>query len=178
MHGRHLAIWITLCTLLLALGAAAPAQDAPKPRPKPPSKPSPEKLVIGDRTFTLDVAADPEAREKGLKGVSSIKPGGGMLFIYPKSDRRTFWMADCVVDMDIIFLDQRGKIVRTHEMKVEPPQRKYESRQAYERRLKRYRSTYRAQFAIELRAGTVKQLKLKRGHVIELDAARLKKIAT
>ncbi len=100
-----------------------------------------------------------------------------MLFVYRNSLRRSFWMKNCLVDIDLVFLDRRGRIVALHKMKVEPPRRKSESEGAYHRRLKSYPSRRRSQFAIELKAGSIDHLKLKRGKTIGLDFKKLKKLA-
>jgi uncharacterized membrane protein (UPF0127 family) len=62
-------------------------------------------------------------------------------------------------------------------MKKEPPRGADETEAAYEWRLKAYRSQRPAQFAIELKAGSIDRLKLKRGQTVEMDLARLKRMA-
>ena len=47
----------------------------------------------------------------------------------------------------------------------------------YQSRLKRYSSVFPAQFAIELRAGTIERLGIGVDGKVELDAARLKALA-
>jgi uncharacterized membrane protein (UPF0127 family) len=86
-------------------------------------------------------------------------------------------MANCRVDMDLILLDRRGRIVALHRMKKEPPRVTRESQQAYERRLKRYSSHRPAQFAIELKAGSIDELKAQEGQRIEMDVDRLAGVA-
>ncbi len=108
---------------------------------------------------------------------AQIDEHGGMLFIYRDVRWRTFWMKNCLVDIDLVYLDGRGRIVRRHKMKKEPPRGADETEAAYERRLKRYTSRRPAQFAIELNAGSIDRLKLKRGQTIELDLPRLRKMA-
>jgi len=139
----------------------------------------PEAVVveIGDERFTVDVANDDARRIQGLKGVTAISPDGGMIFIFPNNQIRSFWMADCLVDMDVIFLDPQGRVTALHTMKVEPPPRTDESRSTYESRLPLYSSTYPAQFAIEFRAGTVQRLGLDVNSKVPLDLTRLKAVA-
>ncbi len=86
-------------------------------------------------------------------------------------------MKDCLIDIDLIFLDGRGRIIRLHKMKREPPRGKDESVFAYERRLKDYSSHRPMQFAIELEAGSIDRLKLEPGRTIRLDLRRLRKMA-
>ncbi len=152
------------------VAAAGPSKPQEKPVPK-------EKVVIGGETFELELAADDRTRRRGLAGRDQIDDHGGMLFVYRHAWRRSFWMKDCLVDMDVLFLDSRGRIVRVHEMKAEPPQKPDEPRRVYERRLKLYGSSRPMQFAIELKAGSIDRLDLEPGPVIELDLPRLKKLA-
>lgn len=138
------------------------------------SDPEAVTVQIGGEQFTVKVANDDAGRIQGLKGVTEISPDGGMIFIFPSCQPRSFWMADCLVDMDLVFLDAQGRVTATHTMHVEAPPRADEPRAAYERRLKRYESVYPAQFAIELKAGTLERLGIEVNSKIPLDLSRLK----
>jgi uncharacterized membrane protein (UPF0127 family) len=81
------------------------------------------------------------------------------------------------VDIDIIFLDTRGRVTALHRMKAEPPRSPQESDEAYRSRLPMYSSGLPAQFAIELPAGSLDRLKLAVEDRIELDLDRLKGMA-
>lgn len=135
-----------------------------------------ETVTINGQTFFLEIAADDATRLKGLGGREQIEPDGGMIFVFPRPRSLEFVMRDCLVPIDIAFLDQFGTVVATHEMPVEP-QKEGESRQAYESRLTRYPSRAAAQFALEFQAGKLRELGLERGDKVELDFARLQKIA-
>ena len=109
----------------------------------------------------------------------SIPDDGGMLFVFP-DDQVTiqrFWMGYCQVDMDIIFLDRQGRVTATHRMKMDQPRANDESEAEYDARLPRYSSGYPAQFAIELKAGSLDRLNVKVDERIELDLPRLKAMA-
>ena len=160
-----------------AILGTAPAQDSPAPPGEAEQGPPTEKVVLGGETYALELAADPKAREKGLMGRKTIAERGGMLFVFPDQRHRVFWMKHCLVDMDLIYLDREGRLVSVHRMKVERPQGRVEGDLAYERRLRRYVSRRRAQFAIELKAGSAQRLKLKVGQTIELDRKRLEALA-
>ncbi len=134
-------------------------------------------VEIGDERFTVEVANDDARRIQGLKGVTEISPGGGMIFIFPNNQVRSFWMADCLVDIDVMFLDPQGRVTAVHTMKVEPPPRAEESRSTYQQRLPLYSSSSPAQFAIELRAGTLQRLGVEVNSKVPLDLTRLKAAA-
>ncbi len=152
-----------------AIGQDDKEADAKKKIPK-------EEVVIGQETFKLEVAADEKSRAKGLMNREKIDDDGGMIFIYKRVQVRSFWMKNCLVDIDLLYLDGRGRIVSMHKMKKEPARGENESAFDYERRLKRYPSRRSAQFIIELKAGSIDRLKAKVGETIELDLPKLRQI--
>jgi uncharacterized protein len=126
--------------------------------------------------YTLDIVADDATRERGLGGVSSLPENGGMLFVFPNSQKRAFVMRDCLIDIDIIFLDPVGRIVAMHHMPTETPKTDQETPQMYENRLTRYPSRFSAKFAIEIMGGRLERLNLKEGQQIQLDLEYLDSI--
>jgi uncharacterized membrane protein (UPF0127 family) len=150
------------------------AGEPEKPGPKEPPR---EEIVIAGEVFKLEIAADAPSRARGLMERTEIDEHGGMLFIYRDARPRSFWMKNCLVDIDLLYLGSKGRIVACHKMKKEPPRRADETESAYEWRLKSYRSRRSAQFVIELKAGTIDRLKLERGQTIKLDYSRLRKTA-
>jgi uncharacterized membrane protein (UPF0127 family) len=137
-----------------------------------------EAVTIAGETFCMELAITEDARVQGLMFRDTIDKHGGMLFVFPDVQLRSFWMKNCVTDMDLIFLDAAGRIVAAHEMKVEAPwDKNRETEGAYERRLERYSSRLRAPYALEFAPGTLDRLGLKPGDKIELDLDRLRKLA-
>lgn len=166
--------------------AAPPAQpsDLKKPAPADPKKPAPASpapettpVTIGSEKFTIEVALDDSVRLKGLGGRTALAARGGMLFVFPFSAELSFVMRDCVIPIDIVFLDGAGRVLAKHTMATEPPRAENESPQAYEARLKKYSSRYPAQFALEVAAGTLDTLGVKVGDLIRFDAEGLKRRA-
>lgn len=140
-----------------------------------------ERVRVGGKTFFLELANTRELRTKGLSDREFIEPDGGMLFVFPEDEVgiQRFVMRDCPIDIDIIFLNANGQVVASHAMTVEAPRGEGEGQAgeispAYENRLKKYSSRYPAQFAIELKGGTLSKLDVKDGEVIHLDLDRLK----
>lgn len=155
---------------------ASPPTTQPAPPDAPATQDDRETVTIAGEKFRLELAVNDVERAQGLMERTEIEADGGMLFIYPEPDVLEFWMADCVIDIDALFVDAAGTIVATHAMKTEPPQRETERRAAYEARLKRYSSKQPAHFAIELKAGTIERLKINAGQKVEMDAGRLGKL--
>ncbi|MBX3378283.1 MAG: DUF192 domain-containing protein [Phycisphaeraceae bacterium] len=146
-------------------------------------------VKIGGKTFHLEIADTDAVRTKGLGGRDFIEPDGGMLFVFTQPRVSAFVMRDCPIPIDIIYLDQYGKILTWHQMTPEPPRTEEEkvlsppypgapehtwSNAAYENRLKQYPSRFPTQFVIELKGGTIPSLNLKEGDKIDLPLAALK----
>ncbi len=64
----------------------------------------------------LEVAADPDARARGLMGRTEVPPGTGMVFLYPVDVRESFWMKDTLVPLSIAFVAADGRVVSVAEM--------------------------------------------------------------
>ncbi len=141
-------------------------------------KPLTAKIRIGKHIFELEVAADSASRAKGLMDRTELAEDEGMIFVYPTGTRTlSFWMKNCVIDIDVAFLNSRGRVVALHEMKAEEPRGEKESLFAYEQRLTLYRSKRAAQYAVELKSGTLKDLEVEVGDEIVFDRATLAKLA-
>ena len=131
-------------------------------------------MHFAGKPFEMEVAATSAHRERGLGGRSQLLPNKGMLFVHPSAALRSYWMKDCLFDMDLAYLDARGKIIAMYTMKKEPPKRPGESLRNYKNRLKKYLSNSPAQYAIELQPGLMKKLGLRVGQVITLPHASLR----
>jgi len=68
-------------------------------------------VLPSGHTFSLEVAADPASRARGYMGRARVGPRDGMLFIFEADDVHSFWMKDCKIALDIVWLDQSGRVV-------------------------------------------------------------------
>ena len=171
---------LTLAGLVVLLGASI-AFAFKVPGCEETASRQTERVTIAGREFLLEIAADDSTRMKGLSEREQIAPDGGMLFVFRRAAVRRFVMRDCFVNIDIVYLDPLGTVVRTHAMVVQPrgpgEGRVGDSNAAYEDRLKKYSSGLPAQYAIEIKAGLIAELGVKAGDRIELDTAKLKRLA-
>jgi uncharacterized membrane protein (UPF0127 family) len=124
-------------------------------------------VTLGGRTFKLELALDDATRTKGLKGRDHIADDGGMLFVFPQPRVLSFWMSNCQVDIDVIFMDASGRIVSIRKMTAPDPAVRDDD-------LPRYGSGYPAQFAIEVQGGLTDKLALKLGEKVGLATESLK----
>jgi uncharacterized membrane protein (UPF0127 family) len=160
-------------SLAVAIAVTAGCRDVP-------SADTHEIVTIRDATFRLELANTEQARTDGLMHRESIPEDGGMLFVFPDAQPRSFWMKNCLVDIDVMFLDGRGRVTAVHRMTTLPPRREDETEFQYEARVRgdaMYWSHLPAQFAIELKAGWLDRLGVAVDERIELDLDRLKATA-
>jgi len=61
--------------------------------------------------FSLEVAADEAARERGYMGRASVGPREGMIFVFDADGMHSFWMKDCKVPLDMVWLDANERVV-------------------------------------------------------------------
>ena len=156
-----------LAALILSVGVAAPGCDsAAVDAPTLAAAPATVEATIGGRAFTLETALTEEDRFRGLSGVGSLPPDGGMVFAFPDAAPRTFVMRDCLIPLDIVFLDPGGRVIRAAHMPLDPPG-------TPERDLTPHRSRYPAQFVIELAGGTLETLDLAEGDPVDLPLEAL-----
>ncbi len=144
---------------------------------KQPAPPGFERVSLGGRTYILEVVADNESRTLGLGGRTELDEDKGMLFVFPDSTKRHFVMRDCLIDIDIIYLDADARIVAMHQMVAEPPRGEDETDFEYNDRLKRYSSRFDSQLVIELAGGQLDHLSLEDGQRVDLDVKRLRSLA-
>jgi uncharacterized membrane protein (UPF0127 family) len=124
-----------------------------------PLCPEHRRALIGGRAFTLEVARDERTRHQGLSDRAEVVADGGMLFIYPRPRPLQFVMRRCLVPLDLLLVDETGRVVAVHEMRVEPPG-------TPEAALPRYGHPLPVPYAIELRGGTARALGLQPGATV------------
>ena len=59
----------------------------------------------------MAIADTPESRQQGLEPYGYLNPDEGMLFIFEQEVQDSFTMANCAIDLDIIFIDDEGEVV-------------------------------------------------------------------
>jgi uncharacterized membrane protein (UPF0127 family) len=131
-----------------------------------PSGNPPKTVAIGATVFTVDLAADDNARMPGLSRRTSLPADYGMLFMYPRprsARRAEFWMKDCLMDLDIAFISADRRIVTIYTMKAEPG--------TPDDKLRRYPPTSDMQFALEVAPGELARRGIKVGDPVTFSPA-------
>ena len=73
-------------------------------------------LEVGGKPVSAEVAACPQSRNQGLMYRMGLAPDCGMLFVYPDSAPRSFWMENTYVPLSIAFIDEAGIILNVEDM--------------------------------------------------------------
>lgn len=61
--------------------------------------------------YSVEIPRTPEARERGLMFRATLPPRTGMLFVFDASGRYAFWMKNCLIPLDLIWLDESKRVV-------------------------------------------------------------------
>lgn len=104
-------------------GEIAPNQSRTQAERAIPERGSPEPgtawVIFGTDTVIAEVASTPAERSQGLMDREEIPEDTGMLFVFPNSEIRSFWMKNTFVALDIAFLDDSFTVVDIKQLEPE-----------------------------------------------------------
>lgn len=72
---------------------------------------SQEKVCHENKCFNVEIADDDFERAKGLMFVRNLEKDRGMLFIFNKSAKHSFWMKNTKIPLDIIWMNSQKEII-------------------------------------------------------------------
>ena len=120
--------------------------------------PSIEALKIytkfSEHEFKVEVAESHRERKQGLMGRESLKKNTGMLFNFGRTSRVAMWMKDTPLSLDMVFISEKGKILR-----IEPHTKPFS--------LDAINSGAPVLAVLEIPAGTTNHYGIKEGDVVK-----------
>lgn len=113
-------------------------------------------IEVGGKPLVVEVAETPSQWQKGLMGRNELPEGSGMLFVYPDSRPRNFWMRNTSIPLSIGFFDSEGILFALLDMAPYHDQTLYSSGEA-------------AQFALEVPQGWFKRNQISLGSHLHIE---------
>jgi uncharacterized membrane protein (UPF0127 family) len=74
-------------------------------------------LKIGSQTVRAEIADTPQSREHGLMQRDHLCNNCGMLFVFEKADKYSFWMKNTPLPLSIAFITADGSVINIEEMR-------------------------------------------------------------
>lgn len=103
--------------------------------------------------FNVEYAITRSERERGLQGRTALREDQGMLFIFDKVQKQSFWMKDTLIPLDMLFIGENGKIHHIHHNAKPHDKSLITSRE-------------RVKAVLELAGGMTDRLHIEEGHMI------------
>ena len=99
LRRRHpaLAGWGSILTFVLFCGCLNPKLK--------------DEVCFNNQCLVVEIAFKEGERFKGLQFRKTLQKNYGMLFIFPKPQRYSFWMKDTLIPLDIVWFDFNRKVV-------------------------------------------------------------------
>lgn len=112
-------------------------------------------VSINGHHLVVELAATHQSRACGLSNRLALDENHGMLFVYAKSDLRSFWMKATWIPLSIAFLDDSGTIINIEIMSPGQTQ-------------ERYHSSMPATYALEVNQGWFRLHGIKAGDRVDM----------
>ena len=73
------------------------------------------KAGVLSQSIVVEIAETQQKRTVGLMHRKELPSNGGMLFIFPVEETKTFWMKDTPLSLDIVFIDKNLIVRHIHK---------------------------------------------------------------
>jgi uncharacterized membrane protein (UPF0127 family) len=115
-------------------------------------------VVLNGERFTVEIAETPDKQALGLMFRENLPDDHGMLFPFPVAAKRSFWMKNTRIPLDIFYFDENLALVSVSE-NTPPCRAQY---------CPSYPSSGPAKYVLELNAGKAAELGVQAGDVLQL----------
>jgi uncharacterized protein len=68
-------------------------------------------VTVSGQTYNVEIADSPEERATGLMNREFLGEAEGMLFIFPDEQKRSFWMKNTLIPLDLAFISSDFVVV-------------------------------------------------------------------
>lgn len=126
----------------------------------PPAPVAGPRVVLPDGTaLSVEIAADDQSRAQGLMFRDYLPPRTGMLFLFPEDGQFSFWMKNCRMPLDMLFIESTGRIAHIKDSVPPCPADPCPS----------YPSNVTSRYVLELAGGEARKLGMKVGDVLRIE---------
>ncbi len=147
-----LKIWLSLILIALPVSSFSTEQHSQiKFRTK--------SIVVQNIRIKVAVADSPKKRERGLMFVENWNAYQGMIFVFEKSQVRSFWMRNTLLPLSLGFYDSRKRLIEVR--KLNP------AKSLAQRTVDQVKSSRPAQYVLEVSQGWFKKNKIKVGSKLQ-----------
>jgi uncharacterized membrane protein (UPF0127 family) len=119
-------------------------------------------VKINNNIIYAQIADTENERSLGLSYTKQLDLNAGMLFIFPTTSVKNFWMRDRNYNLDIIWVDENKTVVGFQENA---------DKNSYNKKIPEYSRIYRSpentKFVLEVATNTIQTLKIKTGDVLD-----------
>ncbi len=113
----------------------------------------------GQFSFDAEVARNQEQFTLGLMHRPQLGKDKGMLFVFPDSEERYFWMKNTLIPLDIIFISESHRVVNIALQAQPCPQMPCPT----------YNSSQPVKYVLEVNGGLSREMGLKVGDKVNFD---------
>jgi len=117
-----------------------------------------KRLRVGKEEVWVEVRDTDEGRRLGLSGREDLKENEGMLFVFEKAGRHSFWMKEMRFDLDLVFIKDNQVVELVVEVKAPGPDEIPRS----------IRPTQEVEMVLEVNSGWVDDNSIKLDDVVSL----------
>lgn len=119
-------------------------------------------VAFRQTTFLAEVAATEQEKAKGLMYRQSLAKDRCMFFVYGEDGYHSIWMKNCLIALDVAWIDAEGRVVETAEHVPPCSPMRGDDCPTYGGKLP-------SRYFIEFQSGTVRRLGLKKGERLGWD---------
>jgi uncharacterized membrane protein (UPF0127 family) len=117
-------------------------------------------IKVGEKIINVEVVNTPKSTAQGLSGRDEIGTQG-MLFIFPKTETRYFWMKDMNFDIDIVWITDSKVIDISRNVPTPQPN-------TPDFKLETYSAKDSVNMVLELNSGVAQEYNINPGDVVQL----------